>query len=253
MNMLHYQEYHQHIAALIQAALAGADPYAAVKRALQVDGRFLHSGRQSYDLENGRVFVVSVGKAAASMAQAAMDVLETAVTAGVVITKYGSLPEKIFATETLQFFAAAHPISDRASVEATAAVITMLAQTTETDLVLCLISGGASALLTQPLVSLLDWQQLNHALLASGCTINEFNTVRRQLDRVKGGGLVNSAAPAACVSLILSDVVGNPLAVIGSGPTVLLAESPADAILILARYDVAASWIRPFTTMSSPL
>lgn len=117
----------------------------------------------------------------------------------------------------------------------------MLSQTKSGDLVLCLVSGGSSALLTQPLIPLDDWQQLNKVLLSSGCTIDEFNTVRRQLDRVKGGGLARLAAPAACVSLILSDVVGNPLAIIGSGPTVPSDDTPADALEVLERYHVESA------------
>jgi hydroxypyruvate reductase len=120
------------------------------------------------------------------------------------------------------------------------AVTEFIAQATVGDLILFLISGGTSALLTQPLLSLTEWQQLTQVLLASGCTIQELNCVRRQLDHVKGGGLARMAAPATCISLILSDVVGNPLADIGSGPTVLVDESPADALAVLQRYGVAA-------------
>ena len=115
----------------------------------------------------------------------------------------------------------------------------MLAKTAPGDLVLCLISGGASALLTPPILPLEQWQRLVDALLASGCTINELNAVRKRMDRVKGGGLARLAAPAACVSLILSDVVGNPLDVIGSGPTVANPDPPALVGDILERYRVA--------------
>ena len=89
-------------------------------------------------------------------------------------------------------------------------ILDLLAATEEGDLVICLISGGASALLTRPSISLEDWQRLVSLLLESGCTINELNTVRRQIDLVKGGGLLNHVAPADCLALILSDVVGNP-------------------------------------------
>jgi hydroxypyruvate reductase len=123
-------------------------------------------------------------------------------------------------------------------VEATSAVLDLLSNSEETDLVICLISGGASALLTHPIIPLDDWQQLITALLESGCTISELNTVRRQIDLVKGGGLLKHAAPAICVSLILSDVVGNPLEVIGSGPTVQFQESPEDARAVMKRYRI---------------
>ena len=127
---------------------------------------------------------------------------------------------------SLMLLQGGHPVSDKASVAATTAVTEFIAQATVGDLIIFLVSGGTSALLTQPLLPLADWQQLTQALLASGCTINELNCVRRQLDRVKGGGLARMAAPAHCISLILSDVIGNPLADIGSGPTVLVDESP---------------------------
>jgi hydroxypyruvate reductase len=131
-----------------------------------------------------------------------------------------------------------HPVPGKESVAATTAVLDTLTNLSENDLVLCLISGGASALLTRPHLPLNIWQQLNQALLASGCTIQELNTVRRQLDAVKAGGLARLAAPAKVLSLILSDVVGNELAAIGSGPTVAVAETPADALAVLQRYGV---------------
>jgi hydroxypyruvate reductase len=117
----------------------------------------------------------------------------------------------------------------------------MVEQAGKSDLVLCLISGGASALLTQPIVSLSDWQDIVNALLASGCTINELNTVRKQLDTVKGGGLARLIAPAQCVSLILSDVVGNPIDMIGSGPTVPATAPPGAAREVLHRYHLDVS------------
>jgi hydroxypyruvate reductase len=131
----------------------------------------------------------------------------------------------------------------------------MLVKTKANDLVLFLISGGASAILTLPAVPLEDWQSLTGALLASGCTISELNTVRRQLDRVKGGGLAQMAAPAHCVSLILSDVVGNPLQAIGSGPTTYVEENAFDALAILKRYDIVQNiedtvWERILQTLS---
>jgi hydroxypyruvate reductase len=127
-------------------------------------------------------------------------------------------------------------------------VIELVKGATAGDLVLCLISGGASALLTRPVIPLADWQEVVDRLLASGCTIQELNGVRKQLDEVKGGGLARMIAPAACVSLILSDVVGNPLDVIGSGPTTPNPESAAAALAVLERYGMreklpAATWV----------
>lgn len=233
-----FADYRQHILELYRAALAAANPATAVTRHLQLANQELLIGQQQrYDLRHGRVFLVSVGKAAAPMAQAATSILGGALHAGVVIAK--SLPNDLTLPANVTVFTGNHPVPGPDSLRATTAVHNLLQTTVADDLVLCLISGGASALLSQPLVSLADWQALNRALLASGCPIDAFNTVRRQLDAVKGGGLADWAAPARCISLILSDVVGNPLAFIGSGPTVPGDDTPADALDILARYDVA--------------
>ena len=115
----------------------------------------------------------------------------------------------------------------------------MLANTTADDLVICLISGGCSALLTAPLLSLADWQTVNQTLLASGCSIHTFNRIRQHLDEVKGGGLLNWAMPAPVYGLILSDVIGDDLSIIGSGPTVPGTDTAADAIRVLEQYHIA--------------
>jgi hydroxypyruvate reductase len=207
---------------------------------LQRHGRRLAIGPVEFDLDtghppNGRLFLVSIGKAAVPMAQAAAEILGDAIFAGIGIAK--TMPNDQLPIDNFQLTIGEHPVAGEKSVQATTAVLKLLSQTRPGDLVLCLISGGASALFTQPLIPLDEWQLLNRALLASGCTIQEFNTVRRQLDRVKGGGLAQLAAPAQVVSLILSDVIGNDLAAIGSGPTVLTDETPQDALAVLSNYE----------------
>lgn len=246
---LSFQDYPQHVMQMVRAALTAADPALAVRRHLRRRGsRSLVIGEQSYRLDQGRVFLVATGKAAVPMGLAATEIIAADLAAAVLITKKGEwqtvVEQAPFISQHTAFhlFTAGHPVPDQRSIGATSAVIELLAQTTADDLVLCLISGGTSALLTHPLISLAEWQQVNQALLASGCTINELNIVRRALDRVKGGGLARLAAPATCISLILSDVVGNPLDIIGSGPTV-----PADldmdpavaAAAVLERHQVA--------------
>ena len=250
---LTFRAYPYHVKQLIQAALAAADPATAVRQHLRRDGRLLTIDDHSYNLEEGQVFLVSVGKAAVPMGMAAAEILADTVARGIIVTKKTGrdweseirdwrlgIRDSTFSPQpsALSLFEGNHPVSGEDSVRATRAVIDMLDETRAKDLVLCLISGGTSALLTQPLIPLDDWQQLNQALLRSGCSIDEFNTVRRQLDRVKGGGLARLAAPAACVSLILSDVVDNPLAIIGSGPTVPADDTPAAAWALLERYDI---------------
>lgn len=236
---------HDHVQPLIDAALEAADPASAVGVHLRRAGRRLLAARHTYDLDRGRVFLIAAGKAALPMSTATLEILDEDISAGVVITKQaaeGAARRYVSSAgkrrNNLAIFEASHPVSDKNGVRATAAAIDLLQDTEPGDLVLCLLSGGASALLTQPVLPLGEWQQLIQALLESGCTINELNCVRKQLDSVKGGGLATIAAPASTISLILSDVVGNPLDVIGSGPTVPNTESPGDALTVLHRYDI---------------
>ena len=230
---------------LIDAALQAADPADAVRRNLRREGRHLLVGAYRYNLDRGRIFLLAAGKAALSMGKAALEILKQDVWAGVIITKQiaPGNPRRYVADagkrhNNLAVFEAGHPISDTGSLRATASAIELLQETRPGDLCLCLISGGASALFTKPYLPLAEWQQLMQVLLDSGCTINELNCVRKQLDRVKGGGLAEIAAPAATISLILSDVVGNPLDIIASGPTYPNLQSPGDALTVLHRYNV---------------
>lgn len=232
--MPHFDNYREHVMALVQAALSAADPSAAVARHLHRQRHILHIGNEQFDLRNGRLFLVAVGKAASPMSQAALEIIGSDLYAGIGITK----APFILQASSCRLLPGNHPVPGPDSVAATTAVRQMLNQTTKDDLVMCLISGGASALLTQPVLPLAEWQALNQQFLASGCAIQEFNTVRRQLDAAKGGGLARWAAPAPCVSLILSDVVGNPLSMIGSGPTVPGQDTLDDALAILADYGI---------------
>ncbi len=237
MPPLNFTDHAEHIQAIITAALQTADPHTAVHSHLQKNDHTLTIGQHKFNLENGRLFLISVGKAAVPMAQAALEIVgERSASGGGIISKH--LPENL--TVPLPAYTGNHPVPGKESVAATTVVLNSLslAHLNKNDLVLCLISGGASALLTKPHLSLEIWQHLTQVLLASGCTIQELNTVRRQLDEVKGGGLARLVAPARIISLILSDVVGNELAAIGSGPTVAVAETAADARAVLDRYGV---------------
>jgi hydroxypyruvate reductase len=251
MTAPQFADYARHVQTLMHAALAAADPATAVSRHLQRQNHTLliqtksaksaksaeESPALTFDLTNGRLFLISVGKAALPMLDAAVSVLGDGLFAGIAITK--TIPPGCRPSHpAVQIYRGSHPVSTEKSVQATTAVHTLLRQTTANDLVLCLISGGASALLTRPRIPLPDWQALNRALLASGCTIKQFNTVRRQLDAAKGGGLSRWAAPARTVSLILSDVVGSPLEYIGSGPTVPGDDTLADALAVLEQFAV---------------
>lgn len=227
-----FDSFSTHAARLVKAALAAADPLPAVAARLRWQGEALHVGERAY--QPRRIFLIGVGKAVERMAAAALPILSDRLHRGILIYKRGhTLPPL---PPTVTTFPADHPVPTQANLAATQAVLDLLATTQPDDLVLCLISGGTSALLTQPTLPLPDWQNLSRALLASGCSIQAFNRVRQWFDPIKGGGLVAAAAPAPCASLILSDVVGNPLDLIGSGPTVPVSRDAAAVQGILDQY-----------------
>lgn len=209
--------------AIFKAALAAANPYAATLEKLKPPGPKVR-----------RVFVVGAGKAALAMARAAEKVLGTRIEAGVVVTKYGH-GGKLKRVRVLE---AAHPVPDEAGLAAAREVAEICATAAEGDLVLCLISGGASALLPYPVsgIKLEEKQQTTQLLLACGATIHELNCVRKHLSAIKGGQLAHIVWPARLETFILSDVIGDPLDVIGSGPTVPDTTTFADAWEILYRY-----------------
>lgn len=222
---------------ILSAALEAVDPYAAVARALVRADNQLRIGDRTYDLGRiERVLVVGAGKAGAPMARAVEDVLGDRIAAGAVNVKRGHVEP----TRVIQLQEAGHPIPDEAGVDGTRRIVELLRSAGPRDLVICLISGGGSALLQLPAegISLADIQHVTDLLLRAGATINELNTVRKHLSQVTGGGLARLAQPAPLVALLLSDVVGNPLDVIASGPTVPDTSTFADAIAILERFDL---------------
>ncbi len=235
---------------LVRAALDGADPFRAVVHCLQAGanavGRSpvvappsLCIGGRSYDLAAvERLFVVGAGKAGAGMAAAVESVLGERVTAGWVNVRRGYEPPRPL--RRIHLHPAGHPLPDQDGLEGTGRILHLLDDLTDRDLVLVLLSGGASALLVQPVpgVTLADLQHLTGLLLRSGATIGEVNAVRKHLSQVKGGWLARRAARAGAqvVVLLLSDVVGNPLDVIGSGPCAPDPTTFADAWEVLERY-----------------
>ncbi|MFV9506287.1 MAG: glycerate kinase type-2 family protein [Oscillochloridaceae bacterium umkhey_bin13] len=231
------------IATTLAAALAAVDPAAAVQRQLRRDGDQLWVGGRSFDLQTiERIILVGAGKAGAPMARAAAEALGERLTAGLVVVKDGHLEPAVDLPATLRLVEAGHPVPDERGVAAAQAMTELLHDLTDRDLVLALISGGGSALLTLPVagVSLADLQALTGALLASGAPIGAINTLRKHLDQLKGGGLARLAHPAPLATLILSDVVGSPLEMIASGPTVADPGTYADALAILEQYDLVA-------------
>ncbi len=227
----------QQVLDILGAALSAVDPGEAVRRVLRRDGARLDVGDRRYDLGHyDRIWVVGAGKAGAPMTQAVEAVLGERLTGGHVVVKYGyTLP-----TTVVHLWEASHPVPDDAGLDAAQHVVELLEQAGERDLVLCLLSGGGSALLTLPVdgVKLGDIQALTQTLLRSGAPIQAINTLRKHLSQVKGGQLARLAFPATVVALILSDVVGSPLDVIASGPTVPDTTTFADALAIVERYGI---------------
>ncbi|CAM4054083.1 glycerate kinase [Roseateles saccharophilus] len=188
----------------------------------------------------GRTLVLGAGKAGAAMAQA----LEAAWPAdaplsGLVITRYGHIPDG-WRPRRLEVVEAAHPVPDAAGLAASARLLAMTRGLTTDDLVICLISGGGSALLSLPApgLTLADKQAVNRALLNSGAAIGEMNCVRKHLSAIKGGRLAAACAPARLLTIAISDVPGDEPAVIASGPTVADATTCADALAICRRYRI---------------
>lgn len=225
---------------VMAAALAAVEPEQAVRRVLRRDGDTLHVGAQRYDLRRiRRVLVVGAGKAGAPMAAAVAAVLDERLSEGLVIVKQGYAGHRVHGP--IELVEGGHPLPDERGVAATERIAQLLVTASADDLVLVLISGGGSALLTLPTpgISLDDMIRLTELLLGCGATINQINTLRKHLSQISGGRLAQLAAPARVATLILSDVVGSPLPVIASGPTVPDPSSFADAWAIVSRYSLA--------------
>jgi hydroxypyruvate reductase len=214
---------------------------AAVKRALPIDNtaEFLPA------VPNGRTLVLGAGKAAGAMAHAVEALWpKDAPLSGMVVTRYGHTPERPSGVpERLKVVEASHPVPDAAGLAAAEEILQLTQGLTADDLVLCLISGGGSALLTLPAegLSLAEKQGINQALLKSGANISEMNCVRKHLSRIKGGRLAAACSPAKVVTLTISDVPGDDPSIIASGPTVPDPSTCADALNILQRYNIEIS------------
>jgi glycerate 2-kinase len=226
---------------ILQAALDAVEPQEAVRRHLRREGSRLHVGDQVYDLDfYRRVLVIGGGKAGAPMAAALNDILGERITGGLVVVKRGHTLTDEQPPGTVEIVEAGHPVPDEAGAGGAGRMVSLLDGLDERSLVLCVISGGGSALMTLPVqgISLADSQKLTEQLLRCGATINEMNALRKHCSQLKGGQLARLAQPARLVSLILSDVVGNPLDVIASGPTAPDTTTYDDAYGVLEKYGV---------------
>jgi glycerate 2-kinase len=228
------------VLAIQHAALAAVEPGAAVRNHVQRQGDRLIVEGCTYDLATvERLWVVGGGKAATAMATALYTILGDRLTGGLVVTKYGHANPDLD-MGPVEVVEAGHPLPDGAGVRGTRRMAELLTRTTERDLVLAVISGGGSALMTLPAegLTLADLQETTNLLLRCGATIVELNAVRKHLSQIKGGGLARLAAPAPVVSLILSDVVGDPLDAIASGPLSPDPTTYAGAWAVLNGYDL---------------
>ncbi len=219
---------------LLGAGLRAVDPVQAVRRAVRRRGPWLHVGGIRYDLRRYRsVVVVGAGKASAPMARELETVLGPRLSGGLVVVKYGHGAR----TRRVRVVEAGHPVPDRAGLQGATRLLDLVARLTSDDLLLVVLSGGASSLLPAPCpgVSLADKRRTTTLLLRSGATIQEINAVRKHLSAVKGGQLI-AATRATVASLILSDVIGDDLASIGSGPTAPDPTTFRDARAVLDRF-----------------
>jgi glycerate 2-kinase len=224
---------------IMAAAVDAVDPQKAIKRAFAMNQMGFDLAGQKFSFSNiHRMIALGAGKAALGMTRGIVNIFGEHIDGGLVITKYA--PSGVEKIGNIDVRIGNHPIPQTQSLEATQSLLRWTNGLSTDDLVFVLISGGASALMSAPVegVSLEDMQNLTQRLLACGATIREINTLRKHLDRVKGGGLARELFPARVVSLILSDVVGNPLDVIASGPTVTDPSSFSDALEILAHYQL---------------
>jgi glycerate 2-kinase len=228
---------------LIVRGLAAVDAHAAVGRAISRNGAGLIVGRRRYDLNRyDRVVVVGAGKAAASMARAVEQRLGPRLHSGFVIVKHGH----VVPTKRVAVAEAGHPVPDRSGLRAAAKLCAMVEELGRRDLLIVLLSGGASSVLPAPAVgiTLADKQRTTEKLLRCGATIGEINTVRKHLSRLKGGRLAE-LTEATIVTLVLSDVLGDDLSAIASGPTVPDPTTYRGAVEILKRYRIWSAVPRP--------
>jgi glycerate 2-kinase len=222
---------------ILRAGLDAVDPEQAVRRYVRREDKTLFVGDRSYSLDRyRRILLVGAGKGTAPMAKALEDILGDMLTGGWIIVKYGyGMPLK--RTHVKE---AGHPIPDEAGMRAAEELLRQLRGCTEEDLVICAFSGGGSALLPAPIppLTLDEKQACTRLLLECGATIDEINAIRKHLSRSKGGQLAKEAHPATMISLLLSDVVGDRLDVIASGPTVPDESTYGDCLGIVERYDL---------------
>lgn len=229
----------QQLERIFRAGLAAVAPDAALRRHVRREGDALLVDGEIWPLpERGRVLVVGAGKGAAPLAKALEELLGERIAAGAVIVKY----DHVVPLERIRLHEAAHPVPDAAGQAATATLLELARQAGAGDLVICLFTGGASALTPAPVagVTLEDMRRLTEQLLACGANIGEINAFRKHLSAFGGGQLARAAAPARLLGFLVSDVIGDDLGVIASGPTAPDASTFGDCLRLADRYGLTA-------------
>lgn len=222
---------------IFSAGVESVKPDKLISKSISYSQKKIVINNQEFDLEDVQnIYVIGAGKASALMAQALESVLGSAISGGHIVTKYGhSVPLQYIGVSE-----AGHPIPDESGLKGSELIIEFAQKAAKNDLVICLLSGGGSALLTDvpDNCTLADLALLNDLLLKSGADIGEINSVRKHLSKIKGGQLAKMASPAIVISLILSDVICDPLDVIASGPTAIDKSTFDDAEAVLNRYNL---------------
>jgi len=221
----------------IEAAFKAADPKRIMLSKVKLKGETLQINDSSFPLSKyRRIFVLGGGKASGAMAEALETILQDHIQDGVIVVPKGAADKHKL--KRIRLHESSHPIPDESSIAGARKILELAEKADEGDLVICLISGGGSSLMTLPKenISLEDKQRVTHLLLKSGAVINEINAVRKHISSFKGGQLAKAAYPATLVGLLLSDVLGDPLDVIASGPTVPDSSTFNDAVSILQRH-----------------
>lgn len=236
-----HMEMRQKATAILQKAIEAVDPGSAIRNCCNISKSILRIKEQRFNLARfSRVFIIGGGKAAASMARAMENILRDHLTDGAVTVKYDhTLPSsKKEKNEKIHITEAAHPVPDSNGLHGSEQIMNLVSHADADTLIMCLISGGASALMPLPAgdITLKEKQATTRLLLRCGATIHEINTIRKHLSRIKGGQLTKAAHPATVVTLILSDVVGDDLDIIGSGPTVADRSTFGNCMEILHKY-----------------
>ncbi|MGD9900695.1 MAG: glycerate kinase [Calditrichaceae bacterium] len=223
---------------IIDSSLKAVDPFELVKVQMSLDGeKLIIQGKHSFDLSRfAKIYLIGTGKGTAPMASAVEGLLGDRITAGAIVVKYGHAQH----LKKIKVFEAAHPVPDQNGLMATKHILDIAKKAGPEDLVIVLLTGGGSALLEclPDEITLTDLMDLNRILLSCGASINEINTIRKHISLVKGGRLAYATAPAQTITLILSDVIGDPIESIASGPTAPDPTTYLQALEIIQKYHI---------------